>query len=102
MMVDTRIYGYVVDGDVIHVDCVQDGDTVIARLYYLDDEDPHGMSCGYCGDYIFDPVEIHPVESDGTCEYGCSGYCGEVGEGCELHEDEINREARAMALGGLI
>jgi hypothetical protein len=89
MMVDTTIYGVVGDGGVYHVDCVDlyEAHDDYGRLYYLDDQDPHGLSCDECGRYIFDPVDRHqyrPTDRPGdTCDE-CYAECGEGAE-CELH-----------------
>ena len=88
MMVDTVIHGYTFDGGAFHPGCIEerpgpDRDDVFA-LYYLHDEDPHGTTCDGCYGYIFEPVEQHAVNPDGTCEYGCFDYCGDT-ESCSLH-----------------
>jgi hypothetical protein len=62
MMVDTTIYGYVFDGYVLHPDCVMSeeensavDDGTASRLYYLDDNDPNGLTCDHCTEWIFEP-----------------------------------------------
>ena len=88
MMVDTRIYGYVTDGATYHPACTdaRPGDEQgVSALFYLDDEDPHGLTCDACSEYIFEPVTLHEFDPErDECEYGCRSYCGE-GVGCELH-----------------
>jgi hypothetical protein len=90
MMVDTTIYGVVGDGGCYHVDCVDlyEAHEDYGRLYYLDDEDPHGLLCDECGRYIFEPVEQHQFSSrtdDDNCDECYSNhYCGE-GRECGLH-----------------
>lgn len=106
MMVDTTIYGYATSDGVFHPQCYADGSTehaagTVSALYYLDDEDPHGMTCDACYEYIFEPVERHvfrpenkydgSIDPNGHC-YECQSwqYCGED-EACELHEtDDAN------------
>lgn len=86
MMVDTTIYGYFHDGAAFHVTCTTarpDGDRDdVTAIYYLNDDDPHGMVCDACGGFIFEPVERHPAA---TCDYYCSTYCGET-DSCDLHD----------------
>lgn len=92
MMVDTTIYGYVNTDGAFHVNCAGDPadahDDTWSRLYYLDDEDPHGLTCDACYDYIFEPVAQHvyqPTEDGGNCrECYSQSFCGEGAE-CSLH-----------------
>ena len=91
MMVDTTIYGYVTGGGAYHVDCAGDPadahDDNWGRLYYLDDEDPHGLACDECSEYIFEPVGVHAFDpgDNGQCrECYSDSWCGEF-EACELH-----------------
>jgi hypothetical protein len=93
MMVNTTIYGYVTDGGAYHVMCTTrrpDGDhDDVSALYYLHDEDPHGLSCDQCREYIFEPMERHafqPVTPDSlNCrECDSDSYCSE-GPECWLH-----------------
>jgi hypothetical protein len=94
MMVDTTIYGYASDGGVYHVRCLEDASqrhalAQIHSLTYLDDEDPHGLTCYECSEYIFEPVAVHPYSPqegyDGCRECSSDDYCGEFEE-CELHK----------------
>ena len=93
MMVNTNVYGYYVpDAGFACLDCAPprdgDGGDTLQPLFYLDDEDPHGTACDDCGAYIFEPVERHTPKPDGTCDYGCFGYCGDT-ESCFLHGPTI-------------
>lgn len=60
MMVDTRIYGYVTDGGAYHPEHLPDGidpsrDDTVSALFSYHDDDPYGLSCDGCWDYIFEP-----------------------------------------------
>ena len=63
MMVDTTVYGYVGDGEVICPGCMddttvpdgEDGPVGMSPLYSLDDTSEDGLSCDACGRYIFEP-----------------------------------------------
>lgn len=102
MMVDTTIYGYVTEGAIVCTGCLDPTEEMLAYgggvspLYYLDDEDPHGTTCGDCGGFIFEPVEPHPYDENApdhlpACDYGCNGYCGE-GAACHLHVEDAESE----------
>lgn len=84
MMVDTTIYGYVVnDCETVHTGCVADGDVVNARLYYLDDTSPFGMTCDGCSEYIFEPTEEHPFVVDTKWSLPGHEVCRECGNAVE-------------------
>lgn len=103
-MVDTTIYGFIVnDCETVHPDCLTEGDTISARLYYLDDTDPFGMSCDGCGLYIFEPADEHPFVVDtkwSTPGYPVCRECGNREDEAPHTTDEMPDEVLFDLAGG--
>jgi len=101
MMVDTRVYGYIGDGEVFHASagCAPgvrrdpetgrsfEGDDEVRPVYSVDDTESGGLMCDRCSDYIFEPTCPECFQATaGTDDQG-------EGELCEVCSDLARSDA---------
>lgn len=100
MMIDTRIYGYVVDGAVFHPGCLPEeygnpaDNPMIGALFSYHDDDPHGLACDALDGYIFEPTEPHPFRHPPNQEridvlMARCWDCGEYRDDEQLHPIDL-------------
>jgi hypothetical protein len=99
MMTDTRIYGYLTDGEIVCPACYRPdddglpGDDGVRPVYSLDD-DSNGWSCGYCGGWVFEPYLTLEGEANGL-DFVSSrdgSYDDLVGDTVDLTVDGVDHD----------